>query len=61
MKIRLGDLRRLIREGLAGSQPEERYDMELFDDPKWQEDSVYVPNDIKKKLKAWAKSMKMST
>jgi hypothetical protein len=61
MKIRLGDLRSLIREGLAGSQPEERYDMELLDDPKWSEDSVYVPRDIKKKIKKWMKDMKMSS
>jgi len=61
MKVTLGRLRALIREGLSGSQPEERYDTELLDDPAWSKDSVYVPNDVKNKIKKWMKDMKMSS
>jgi len=29
----------------------------LLDDPSFQEKSVYVPDDIKEKIKKWAKAM----
>lgn len=63
-KNREAALRSLIRniilqEGLAGSQPEEKYDEELLDDPKWKKGSVYVPDDIKGKIKKWAVDMGM--
>ena len=57
MKIRVGDLRALIREAvkkkhnIGGSYPEESYDKELLDDPSFQDASVYVPDDIKVKIK----------
>lgn len=61
MKITVGRLRRLIRESLRGSHPDESYDKELMDDPAFAEDSVYVPNWAKKKIKKWMKDMKMSS
>jgi hypothetical protein len=61
VKITIGELRRIIRESLAGSQPDETYSTELFDDPALEKPSVYVPDDIKVKLKSWAKKMKLST
>lgn len=60
MRIKLGRLREAIRRSLAGSMPEESYSIELLDDPAFEKDSVYVPNWAKKKIKKWAKDMKLS-
>jgi hypothetical protein len=60
MKIRLRVLREVIRKALGGSYPDESYDKELLSDPAFAEDSVYVPNDVKEKIKSWAKDMKLS-
>jgi len=69
MKIRVGDLRRLIQEvaqsyhkkqNVAGSYPDETYDKELLSDPAFDGDSTLVPHDIKKSIKKWAKDMKLS-
>ena len=46
---------------MAGSSPEENYHEELLDDPAYNAGSVYVPNDIKKKINKWAKDMGLST
>ena len=60
-------LRKLIREFVTahksrgGSHPEEQYDEELLDDSAFNAGSVYVPDDIKKKIKKWAKDMGLST
>lgn len=61
MKLKLGELRQVIRHTLAGSHPDESYDKELTDDPSFDEKSVYVPDDIKKKIKSWMKDMKLSS
>jgi hypothetical protein len=61
MRITIGQLRRLIRESLGGSQPEESYSIELLDDPHWNTPSVYVADDIKEKIKKWAIDMKLYT
>ena len=70
MKIRVGDLRRLIQEvaqsfrkkqNVAGSYPDETYDKELLSDPAFDGDSTLVPHDIKKSIKKWAKDMKLSS
>jgi hypothetical protein len=61
MKITIGQLREAIRRSLAGSQPDETYTEELLDDPGFKEKSVYVRDDAKEKIKAWAKDMKLST
>lgn len=61
MKITIGQLREVIRSHLAGSHPEESYNLELFDDPAFEKDSVYVPNWAKKKIKKWAQDMKLSS
>lgn len=44
-----------------GSEQEESYHDELLDDPAYHAGSVYVPNDIKKKINKWAKDMGLST
>ena len=56
-------LREFIKEysSRAGSHPEESYHDELLDNPAYKTDSVYVPNDIKKKINKWAKDMGLST
>ena len=41
----------------GGSQPDENYESELLDDPDFESPSVYVPDDIKGKIKKWAVSM----
>jgi hypothetical protein len=61
MRMTLGRLRSLIREVIGGSQPEEAYSEELLDDPSFKEKSVLVRDDAKKKIKAWAKDMKLSS
>jgi len=61
MKITIGQLREVIKRSLAGSQPDETYSEELLDDPTFQEKSVYVPDWAKKKIKSWARDMKLST
>lgn len=61
MKMTIGQLRETIRKSLGGSQPDEMYDKELIDDPSFAEDSVYVPNWAKKKIRTWMKDMKLST
>jgi len=61
MKITLAQLGGLIREIYAGSQPDETYTEELLDDPGFKEKSVLVRDTAKKKIKAWAKDMKLST
>jgi hypothetical protein len=61
MKITIGQLREVIKRSLAGSQPDETYSEELIDDPAFQEKSVYVPDWAKKKIKSWARDMKLST
>ena len=61
MKITIGQLREVIKRSLAGSQPDETYSEELLDDPAFQEKSVYIPDWAKKKIKSWARDMKLST
>ena len=61
MRMTIRQLREEIRKSLAGSQPEEAYSEELLNDPSFDEKSVYVPDDIKKSIKTWAKDMKLST
>ena len=61
MKLTVEQLRRIIREVIGGSQPDETYSEELSDDPGFKEKSVLVRDDAKKKIKAWAKDMKLST
>jgi hypothetical protein len=61
VRITIETLRKIIRESLSGSQPEEEYSIELLDDPSFLKKSVYVPDSAKKKIKKWAKDMKLST
>lgn len=51
----LGELRAYVRLCLR-----EAFDKDLFDDPKVNDKSVLVPDDIKKKIKRWLKHMKMT-
>ena len=61
MKITMRQLREEIKKVLGGSHPDESYDEELFSDPAFNEKSVYVPDFTKKRMKKWAKDMKLST
>jgi len=66
MKIRISELREIIQEAikrknLGGSHPDESYDKELMDDEAFNEPSVYVPDDIKVKIRKWSKDMGLST
>lgn len=60
VKITVGELRKIIKETIAGSYPDETYDDLLLDDPDFNKSSVYVRDDAKKKIKAWAKAMKLT-
>ena len=60
MRITIGELRKIIKETIAGSQPDETYEDLLLDDPDFNKPSVYVRDDAKKKIKAWAKAMKLT-
>jgi hypothetical protein len=63
MKNQLGKFREIAGKGrkydfgLAGSQPEEKYDAHLLNDPSYEKKSVYVPDDIKKKINSWTEDM----
>jgi len=61
MKLSIGQLREVIRKSLAGSQPDESYSMDLIDDPAFSKKSVYVPDDVKEKIRNWIKDMKLSS
>lgn len=61
MKITIKQLREVIRRSLGGSHPDESYDKELLDDPAFSEKSVYVSDEIKDKIRKWAKDMKLSS
>lgn len=60
MKITIGELRQIIKETIAGSQPDETYDDYLLDDTFFNKPSVLVRDDAKKKIKAWAIAMKLT-
>ena len=60
MKIRIRELRKIIREVIlkekkkniwGGSVPEESYEEDLLSDPAYHAKSVYVPDEIKEKIK----------
>ena len=59
MKIQISELRKIIREELNLRRINQPYEKSLADDEAYAEDSVYVPNDIKDKIKVWMKSMKL--
>jgi len=53
-------IKQLVRETVyAGSHPDESYSIKLIDDPAFNDDSVYVTDDIKTSIKKWLKSMKL--
>lgn len=56
----VAELREIIREGLAGSDPNEAYDHDLADDSSMNKKSVYVPDDVKKPIKKWLTAMGLS-
>lgn len=60
MKITIGELRQIIKETITGSQPDETFEEYLLDDPTFNKPSVYVRDDAKKKIKSWAKAMKLT-
>lgn len=64
MKLRLGDLRRVIcevaKDCWGGSRPEEMYDELLEDDPALEKQSVMVPKDVQKQIGTYFKAMGLS-
>ena len=60
VKITIGELRQIVKETIAGSQPDETYEDYLLDDPFFNKPSVLIIDDTKKKIKAWAKAMKLT-
>ena len=65
MRVRMGELRRLLREEImpdcwGGSRPDETYDELLEDDPAYKEESVLVPNDVKKAIHSYFGKMGLS-
>lgn len=60
MRVTVAELRRMIREGLGGSDPNEAYDHDLADDPALHKKSVLVPDDVKKPIGKWMKAMGLS-
>lgn len=65
MRLTVGQLRTLIREAVkddcwGGSHPNEMYNEQLIDDPSYKKKSVYVPDDIKRKIEPWLKAMGLS-
>lgn len=61
MRMTVGQLREIVRHAIAGSQPSEAYSMELMDDPAFAEKSLYIGDDVKEKIRIWAKAMKLSS
>lgn len=61
MKLSIKQLRHVIHEALAGSQPDENYSNELVDDNALKGKSLYVDDEIKDKIKSYFKSMGLST
>lgn len=57
VRMTVGQLREAIRRELAGSHPDETYSSYLLEDPAFGEKSIYVPDDVKEKIRAWAKSL----
>lgn len=49
----------VIEQVYSGSQPDESYNIKLVDDPSFNDESTYVPDKVKVKLKKWLKSMKL--
>lgn len=56
-KSELNELKTYIRAILKEEWWAESYDKNLLDDPAFEEESTYVPNDIKNAIRKWAKSM----
>lgn len=50
----------MISEIVNGSQQVEAYNADLIDDPAFNKDSTYVPDDIKRAIKKWSKAMGLS-
>jgi hypothetical protein len=61
MRIRIDELRYLIREVLGGSHPSEAYDRLLDDDPALDKPSVWVRDEDKRKIRKWMRAMGLST
>ena len=57
MRMTVGTLRSIINEVIAGSEQSEAYDRDLVDDPELSKHSVIVPDDVKKPVKKWLRSM----
>jgi hypothetical protein len=60
VQVTLREVKKIIR-ALAGSHPNEAYDKDLMDDPALKKKSVLVPDDIKHKIRKWAKAMGLTS
>jgi hypothetical protein len=58
--VKLCEVKKLIRS-FAGSHPSEAYNKDLMDDDALKKKSVLVPDDIKDKIRKWAKSMGLTS
>lgn len=58
MKIKVGTLRKIIFEEVNSHFNNDPYDSSLLDG-EFEKKSTYVPDDIKEKIKKWAKDMKL--
>jgi len=61
MKLTIRQLRQTIREGLAGSQPEEDYSNEIVDDKSLDGESLLVNDETKKRMRKYFKAMGLAT
>lgn len=53
----LSELKDYIKSVIKEEWWAESYDRNLLDDPAFNEESVYVPDDIKDSIRRWAKMM----
>jgi len=63
MKLTLRQLRESVREVLTeteASQTNKPYSISLMDDDYFSSKSLYVADDVKEKIRAWAKKMGLS-
>lgn len=61
MKLSIRELRQVVAECIAGSQPEEMYENEIVDDPALAKTSLLVNDETKKKMRKYFKDMGLAT
>ena len=61
MKLTVGQLKKLTKEVIAGSQQDEAYDKDIVDDPAFDKNSLHVSNERKKKIKSFLIDMGLTS